>query len=88
MSGLVSIIIPCFNQEKYIGETLQSVINQTHTNFECFVIDDGSTDQTADIVKALCKKDKRLMYIKQKMEELQLLAIMAFRLHKASLSNF
>lgn len=45
----VSIIVPVFNGEKYIRETLISIINQTHSNIECIVVNDGSTDKTLDI---------------------------------------
>lgn len=48
---LVSIIIPTYNRAGLIGETLQSVINQTYTNWECIVVDDGSTDNTKEVVK-------------------------------------
>ncbi|MCC6544913.1 MAG: glycosyltransferase [Nitrospirae bacterium] len=47
----VSVIIPTYNREKYIVETLESVFAQTFTDFEVIVIDDGSTDHTADILK-------------------------------------
>lgn len=46
---IVSIIVPVFNGEKYIRETLISIINQTHSNIECIVVNDGSTDRTLDI---------------------------------------
>lgn len=49
---LVSVIIPVFNGEKYIKQTLESVINQTYKNLEIIVVDDGSIDATADIVKS------------------------------------
>ena len=48
---LVSIIIPSFNRANLIGETLDSIINQTYTNWECLVVDDGSTDKTQQVVK-------------------------------------
>lgn len=59
---LVSIIIPSFNREALIGETLQSVINQTYANWECIVVDDGSTDNTESIIKDYCKKDTRFRF--------------------------
>lgn len=49
---LVSVIIPCFNQEKYLAESLESVFSQTYPCIEIIVIDDGSTDATASIAKS------------------------------------
>jgi len=48
---LVSVIIPCYNGEKFIGEAIESVINQTHQNWELIIVDDGSTDSSKDVVR-------------------------------------
>lgn len=53
---LVSILIPCYNSASYIAETLDSVISQTHTNWECIVVDDHSSDHSVDIVNKYCEK--------------------------------
>lgn len=63
MDFLVSIIIPCFNQEKFIGEALQSVLKQTYANWECIIVDDGSTDNSAAICKTIAAKNKNIKYI-------------------------
>lgn len=63
--GQVSIIIPCYNMEPYIAETLDSVVAQSYNNWECIIIDDGSSDNTESIVKNYCNKDTRFKYIKQ-----------------------
>ena len=63
---LVTVVIPAYNAEKYIGECLDSILKQTMHDFEVLVIDDGSTDGTGDVVKDLAKKDERIKYIKQK----------------------
>lgn len=61
----VSIIIPTYNQESYIKETLDSVLAQSYENWECIVVDDGSNDNTQDIVLKYCEKDDRFRYLKQ-----------------------
>lgn len=58
--SLVSIIIPTFNSEKFIAETIQSVQNQTYKNWEMIVVDDGSSDATISIVTEMAKQDKRI----------------------------
>ena len=62
MSVAVSIIMATYNREKYILESLQSIKNQTYTNFECLIIDDGGTDNTAEIVSDLLSQDDRFTY--------------------------
>ena len=59
MNNLVSIIIPSYNRADLIAETLDSVHLQTYNNWECIVVDDGSTDQTVKIVEQFVKKDAR-----------------------------
>lgn len=56
---LVSIIIPNFNKEEFIDQTLESVFNQTYTNWECIVVDDHSTDGSWDILKRNESLDSR-----------------------------
>lgn len=60
---LVSVVIPCYNCEKYIYETIQSVLNQTYKNIEIIVVNDGSTDKSKEII--LSFKDDRIKYIYQ-----------------------
>lgn len=59
---LVSIIIPTFNRAHLIGETLESVFNQTYTNWECIVIDDGSKDNTSEVVNKFIERDPRFKF--------------------------
>ncbi|MBD8487295.1 glycosyltransferase family 2 protein [Echinicola sp. CAU 1574] len=61
----VSIIIPTFNYGFSISETLNSVLEQTHQNWECIIVDDGSTDNTSEVVHIYVERDKRFQYIKQ-----------------------
>lgn len=56
--GLVSIIMPLYNSEQYISDTIKSVINQTYDNWELIIVDDCSTDKSVEIVKSF--KDKRI----------------------------
>jgi glycosyltransferase involved in cell wall biosynthesis len=51
LEPLVSVLIPCFNAGEYIAETLDSVIAQTYTNWECIVVDDHSTDNSIEIIE-------------------------------------
>jgi len=62
MGPLVSIIIPAYNRGHLIGETLDSVYCQTYSNWECIVVDDGSVDNTEDIVSSYSEKDKRFKF--------------------------
>ncbi len=55
----VSIIIPCYNQAKYLEETLYSILNQTYSNWECLIVNDGSSDETEQIAKQFTARDKR-----------------------------
>ncbi|WP_067148389.1 glycosyltransferase family 2 protein [Pseudotamlana agarivorans] len=56
---IVSIVIPSYNRANFIGETLESVLAQTYDNWECIVVDDGSTDDTCLIVEKYVAKDSR-----------------------------
>lgn len=58
--NLVSVITACYNSEKYISETLNSVLNQTHQNWELLLVDDCSKDNTIPIIKEFQKTDKRI----------------------------
>lgn len=57
---LVSIVMPAYNCEKYIGEAISSVIDQTYKDWELLVIDDGSRDNTVHIVDELARNDSRI----------------------------
>ena len=63
--GLVSVIMPCYNQGDYLPEALESIISQTYPNWECIIIDDGSTDHSEKVAKEYCQKDSRIRYIYQ-----------------------
>lgn len=61
--GKVSIVIPCFNQGKYLAETLDSVLAQTWSDWECIVVNDGSPDNTEEIANRYVDKDNRFKYV-------------------------
>jgi len=62
---LVSIIVPCYNVEAYVYRALESVFNQTHKNWECLVIDDGSKDNTLEQIKLWAENDSRFKFYTQ-----------------------
>lgn len=62
-NNLVSIITPSFNSEKFISETIKSVQNQTHQNWEMIIVDDCSTDNTIKILEDISKIENRLKII-------------------------
>jgi len=68
LNPLVSIIIPTYNRAHLISETLNSIIAQTYTNWECIIVDDGSTDNTEKVLKDYTKKDSRFQYHKRSNE--------------------
>lgn len=63
-AGLVSVIMPAYNAQAYIERAIRSVINQTVTDLELLVFDDGSTDNTCAIVEALSAQDSRIVLIR------------------------
>lgn len=62
----MSIIMPAYNAGLFIKQSIDSVLNQTYTNWELLIVDDGSTDNTKEIVAEFEKKDKRIKYLYQK----------------------
>lgn len=70
MQNFVSIIMPVYNGEKYIAESIQSVLDQTYRSWELIVVDDGSTDKSAEIVQSFSAQDRRIKYIFQENKKL------------------
>lgn len=57
---LISVLMPTYNVERFVGEAVESILNQTWTNFEFIIVDDCSTDRTYDILKKYAAKDSRI----------------------------
>jgi glycosyltransferase involved in cell wall biosynthesis len=57
----VSIVVPCFNQEAFIADALESVLAQSYSDWECIVVNDGSTDGSQAIIQEYVKKDRRFL---------------------------
>lgn len=62
---MVSVIVPVYNAEKFIGETIESVIAQTYTDWELLLVDDRSSDNSRAIIEEYADKDERIIYILQ-----------------------
>mgnify|MGYP005801522567 CR=1 FL=1 len=65
MNEKISIIVPVYNAEKYIEKCIKSILNQSYTDIELLLVDDGSTDGSLSIIRSWEKKDKRIKVIQQ-----------------------
>lgn len=63
---LISIIVPVYNEEKYLPKCIESILNQTYKNLELILVDDGSTDTCPDIIKKYSQIDKRIIFLSEK----------------------
>ena len=63
---MFSIIVPIYNTEQYLEECLDSVLGQEYSDYECVLVNDGSTDSSAEICKKYCNKDARFRLLEQK----------------------
>lgn len=66
MEAKISVIIPCYNQGHFLTESVESVVAQTYSNWECIIINDGSKDNTEDVALSFIKRDNRIKYIRKK----------------------
>src|SRR3990172_4396851 len=62
---VVSVIVPCYNHGHFLAEALESVLAQSWQLWECIVVDDGSTDDTRQVVEAFVQIDTRFQYLHQ-----------------------
>lgn len=60
---MISVIMPVYNSDKYISESIESILNQTFHNFELIIINDGSTDSSSKIINSYRKNDSRIIFI-------------------------
>jgi glycosyltransferase involved in cell wall biosynthesis len=61
----ISVIVPCYNQAEYLSETLQSVLDQDYSEWECIIVDDGSLDNTKEVAQQWTDKDSRFKYFRK-----------------------
>ena len=61
---MISCVMPTYNREEYLAESIESVLMQSEKDFELIVVDDGSTDDTAILMEYYTKKDKRIKYVR------------------------
>lgn len=60
---MVSVIMPCYNMERFIVDTIKSVVRQTYTHWELLIVDDASADRTAEIVQSISNQDYRIHFL-------------------------
>jgi len=65
MKPVITIIMATYNRAHFIVETLESIQQQTFVNWECFIIDDGGTDNTQEVIASILKKDPRFQFLKR-----------------------
>lgn len=87
---LVTVVTPCHNGEKYLSGCINSVIQQTYTNWEMFIVDDGSTDSSASIIKSFSNQDHRIRYLKteKNLDHPQCLETLALMLQRGNIWLF
>jgi glycosyltransferase involved in cell wall biosynthesis len=59
----ISVIVPSYNSERYLRESIESILNQTFGDFELIIVNDGSTDSSPEIIKEYSKKDRRVKFL-------------------------
>ena len=68
MIQAVSILIPVYNCEEFIAETIESILCQSFSNFELLIADDGSKDKSLEIIKDYAKKDSRITFFQSRIK--------------------
>ena len=62
-TSLVSIVLPVYNGEKYIGDAINSILNQTYIDFELIIVNDGSTDRSGQLIDKYAALDERIIVV-------------------------
>ena len=62
----ISVIVPVYNTEKYIGRCIESILNQSYKELEVIIINDGSSDGSAEIIRKYAENDSRIIFIDNK----------------------
>ena len=65
VKNLVSVVMATYNRADVVGRAIDSILNQTHNNFEFIIVDDGCTDRTSQILQKYVANDKRIILLKQ-----------------------
>lgn len=84
----ISIIIPIFNNEEYLEQCIESVQRQTVKELEIICVDDGSKDQSAELIRRLRQEDARIILLNRKTEGQQLRGMSGFSWQEANISLF
>ena len=82
--GKVSVVVPCYNQARFLGDAIQSVLSQGYTDFEIIVVDDGSKDGTEEVASGYARKP-RVRFIRQENRAWQRPGTGAWRMHMVSM---
>ncbi|WP_270982694.1 glycosyltransferase family 2 protein [Campylobacter helveticus] len=65
----ISIIMPCYNSAKWVDKAIESVLNQTYSNWQLICVDDGSSDETLEILQRYANKDDRILVLHKENEK-------------------
>ena len=87
-SKIISIIVPIYNSEKYLERCINSILNQTYTNFELILINDGSKDSSLKICRKYASKDNRIVVIDKENEGVSIARNMGIQRAKGELISF
>ena len=71
LKPLLTVLMPVYNAEKFLAESIGSILNQTYYNFELLILDDASTDNSLKIIKTYAKEDKRIKILVNKTNQKQ-----------------